>query len=293
MPAFELQSIMDLLVQCRLEPTLRQVFLEGSSDVAYYQWLFADLVDDPMAFQPINNVNIPAGIVEKHRQRNDNHGRLVALGLELRSRDPSSSKTVRCFPDGEYDFALQTTIAADTIVYLDSTSPEALSLNPDTLQKFRAIYLSGDAPTPTELIACVEPLLRFLFAARTANVANGWALSWPTVKVRIEGNGVACVDRREFMRAYSASGATLLSPDRLEAAIEGILEATSKLPLEQAVRGHDIGLVLGAAIRPYLRKEYKDAFKADLCEAIVRACADRSTILARKCFVAISDFLKS
>src|SRR5258706_1817655 len=119
-------EIHEIIAQARLEPGVRQVFLEGNFDVKFHRWLFEGSGAGEATFLPIDSVEVPVELIKKHGQSRDNHGELLTLGLELALRDHTVSQVVRCFPDGEFDYVLGKVVNAPTIEYLDATSPEAL-----------------------------------------------------------------------------------------------------------------------------------------------------------------------
>jgi hypothetical protein len=289
MPGHDRIQIDELIALARLEPEMRHIVFEGAFDVRTHKWLLQGCARET-EFLSVDQINISADVVAQHGQHLDNHGRVVALAHELDRRATGIERYVRCVADGEFDYVLNKIAASPALDYLDATSPEALVLDDLVLTKFRLFALQHNAPSVQEITRACAPLLRALFAFRATNHDLGWGLVWPGIKPKLE-NGLAVIEERKFLDQYLNSAQMIVDPIDFQRKLATITQQSAALPLQLAVRGHDIGAVIGVAVKPYLAREHRDCAKHEICERFLLTCLERGALLQRPPLARLAAFV--
>jgi hypothetical protein len=105
-------------------------------------------------------------------------------------------------------------------------------------------------------------------------------------------NGLALVDDRKFLDQYLGSAQTVIDPRQFELKVAAINHRSATLPLQMAVRSHDIGAVIGTVVKPHLARERRDCAKHDICERFLLGCLERGALLERPPLARLAAFVE-
>ena len=171
------RSIEELLARYDLEPTLRDLYVEGIRDKAVYGWYLRGTGHEDVSVYDIGSVDVSSELLSSHGLGSGNRERVIALALELDSDFAATLPYVRCVADSDFDFVLDTRTDARHLLYTDYTSIDLYTYDKELLGK---VLLLGFGLPDSELellLGAMSSMLKELFAVRATNRLLGWEMS--------------------------------------------------------------------------------------------------------------------
>jgi hypothetical protein len=165
----ERRTIEELIVKYELEPTLRDIYVEGYSDALFFRWFLEKSDASNAVVYEIDSVEVDAQTVIKHKLEVGNRGRLIAFGMEV-DRRIAHPHQVTCIVDRDYDIVLQKEYGAGVLLFTDYTSLELYSFNENTLTKFLRVVARAMPETPAILLGKFCSILHETFFIRLVNI---------------------------------------------------------------------------------------------------------------------------
>ncbi len=109
MNPIERRLIHELVTMYKLEPKIRDVFVEGSLDRSLVDWfLSAGQVKD-VSVREIDSIDVPTDLVEQAGFAKNNRGRVLTLARELQSKLNAEASSIACIIDADFDYILNNT----------------------------------------------------------------------------------------------------------------------------------------------------------------------------------------
>ena len=168
------RELAELIVKYQLEPSLRDLYVEGPQDKALYQWYLEDIGCKDVAVYEIDSVEITQEITGRNGLGNGNRNRIMALALELDKRFPTTLSYVKCIADRDFDFLLGLFISANHLLYTDYTSVDMYSYNDQLISKALLLGLNLSQDDAKGLTRLLSPVLKELFIIRATFQALNW-----------------------------------------------------------------------------------------------------------------------
>jgi hypothetical protein len=227
-----------------LEPELRDVFVEGTTDKAFLDWYVRRKRWPNVFVYPIDLVEVPDSLLESYGlPLRSKRSRVIALSLELARLLPVRG-CVMCIIDRDSDDHF---FVADTNPYLYCTDGNALelyALTPAVLEKFLLVCLGGFPLSADNLMAQIVPVLQRLYVIRQANRSLNWGMKW------VPFNTYVCVDageisfrEQDFVRAYLQKNNCWSSREKFSQAVDAEVRKLDPDP-RRSIRGHDLSDLL-------------------------------------------------
>ncbi|MHC0613779.1 DUF4435 domain-containing protein [Komagataeibacter oboediens] len=107
------RKIDEIALRYELEPELKDTYVEGTTDKTILDMSFRG-VDNDRVFYPIDGIDIPASILEKHNLTSGNRQRVIALSKEL---NLSPSSKVKFLIDKDTNQWIRNDIHAINLIY--------------------------------------------------------------------------------------------------------------------------------------------------------------------------------
>lgn len=169
MDRFERRTVEELLARYTLEPSLRDIYVEGSSDRVIVEWYLSasDLGD--AAVYNIDTVEIPRELLDGLGLENGNRGRIIALAKELESHLAGPAPQVTCLADRDFDTVLGINLEAEPLLLTDYTCMEMYCFDPRVLQKYLTVGLRGFPDPASDVLERLSLILEDLFLIRLAS----------------------------------------------------------------------------------------------------------------------------
>jgi hypothetical protein len=164
------RTIAELLVRYELEPSLKDVFVEGPSDRTLVQLALKHCgAQERIQAYEIDTVEVPAVLLERRGLRDGNKGRLLALADELASRSGRDLQcSVVCLVDQDLDGVLGNRREYSLSLYTSSVSLDAVVATPEVIEKLLSVVLLGFPDSADGLLSQLLLVLRELFLCRVA-----------------------------------------------------------------------------------------------------------------------------
>lgn len=163
----ERKRLNELRLKYRLEPTLRDIYVEGESDASIIRWLLREHGNRSAVVYYISTVEVPIEILDKYGQDDNNRGRVIALALELASVNLLSQAT--CIVDRDFDAILNNLIGLENLLFTDYSSMEMYFFNSWHLEKLFSLALGRQIDNAQVILDNVAAILQEVFLIRLAN----------------------------------------------------------------------------------------------------------------------------
>jgi len=190
-------TIEGLLARYENEPTIRDLFVEGQSEVSILSELARKLCLDNLSVYSIDNVNVPSDLV-RDDYGSGNRGRVVALAHALSQSLASGRASVYCLADKDFDEIFETVISCERLWFTDFSCFEAYLFDSAVIKWIFATYFSVDLSDAA--LSDILGVCRTLFFVRAAKKKLLNALSWvdPVDQFQLK-SGRVLFDEKNFL----------------------------------------------------------------------------------------------
>jgi hypothetical protein len=253
-------TVDELATLYRIEPTLRDIFVEGNTDVAVVEWFLSARTDQnelAHVYAIGDRVNFPDADIVKCGLNVGERGRLIAcaVALDIAFADQTSAIFI-----ADRDFAaigLDAMPEAKCLLYTDFASFEVYAFNQTTLAKLlkMTLRIRGEVDTEKLIISTSEALCDiFVMRAVLRNVPGGPALIAGFADLCLFKEGAFRADHREIMLRSLSS---VRKEDRAEITIDQLCFAYEELrgrldgDLRHVIGGHDICFLLVRYVKKF------------------------------------------
>jgi hypothetical protein len=230
----------ELVTRYKYHPELRDLFVEGDRDVAFFRWFFDHLPGSKATVYHINAIDIPSDAVDATGlAREGNKGRVLALALMLDQLLPTECRSVYGCVDRDFHGLGFDLPKCRFLIYTDHACMECYALNVNPITKLFNVYL-GKTLSDSELDSMIA-VLRQVFFVRLAKRMMAPAATWFeefTKCCSIKGSRVVLNESKFLSRVLNvAAGA--LTRNAVEAEVKrlGSLQTPKGY---HAVHGHDL-----------------------------------------------------
>ena len=97
------RTVSELLARYELEPTIRDVFVEGDGDSAIINWFTEEVGCKNVFVYDIGTVDVSEEFLTRLGLTNNNRSRVIALSKGLSSHSRALSGRVVCIVDRDFD----------------------------------------------------------------------------------------------------------------------------------------------------------------------------------------------
>ncbi|MBW8039315.1 MAG: hypothetical protein FVQ85_04880 [Planctomycetes bacterium] len=246
------QHLNEIRVQYQLEPSLKDVYVEGDNEVSILRWFFDEKDKKDVHVYSINIVEIPAEAYERTSLRaGSNHNKVIVLSEEL-SRDFDKKKIkVKCIADADYDRYLNKCRKNYILEYTDYTSIEMYYFNKPLLNKFVKLVLHGLKFSTASLMRDMKNVLQRIFLIRLANERLEWSMTWIDFRsYLLWGEGRIKFDEERFLRNYLTRNGRKRDTKQFKAVLLDFKKQMHQDPRHN-IRGHDFTYLFFLAVKKF------------------------------------------
>jgi hypothetical protein len=164
------RTIPELVARYDLEPSLRDVYVEGPSDRALVELAFSALDDGVYArAYEVDTVQVPRALLDARGLTNGSKGRVLALADELsRNCTRNLAASVVCLADIDLDRMLERCRDYSLLVYTNNLSLDSIMATSGFLSKLLKVVLLGFPQTSQKLLEQMVPILNERLLQRVA-----------------------------------------------------------------------------------------------------------------------------
>jgi hypothetical protein len=235
---------------------MRDVFVEGEFDQAIVRWFVDACCSDGLSVgvYPIDEIDVPAGVLKRYGLNTSNRSEVIALSLELESHFGSQFTRVTGVIDKDTAGLVDDVIECDLILKSDFSCVEMYLLGGKCLPKVLKLAFPNLKLSANDVITQLAPVLRELFLIRAANQSMGWNAKWIPLDsfVSVE-NRVIAFRLADYQRHYLQGSDRWGKRSDFESRV-AILR--SKLPgdLRFEANGHDAICLLSQFLKSVSKK---------------------------------------
>ena len=276
--------ITEIISRHILEPTTRDIFVEGHSDRAFIIWFSQSIKKPNIAVYSVDSIDIPNNAIPRGLSNSSNRTRNIALSIVLSEQLPSTAN-IRCIVDLDYEKYINKIFTNSFIRYTDYNSLELYLLDECSIHKFLLLAACTDKPVAGTLKNLAE-ILRELFLLRLTGISLDWNMTWVKLEKYITSSDKGLfLDLERYLISFLTSNSRwaeketfLVERERLRS----LLSPDDRL----SSRGHDFTELLYLLLVKNLKNSH---FKLESVERTLMCCADVEELLREKLFQEIKS----
>lgn len=238
LPSQYRRTIPELVTRYELEPSLRDLFVEGDRDLHFLHWLFARSETSGVVIYKIDTVDIPEALLDG-LSHSGNAGRVVAFCTAIETAISQTTPNVVGLVDRDVIEAIDDPSVPKRLLMTDFCSLEGYALSDIALTKFFSLYL-GRVPQK-QCINAIKHVLVELWLLRAAKYLLAPTAPWVDRFdrcCRMEGDLVV-LDSNSLVDKLVGQARGQFTADRLRAQVDELrpkLQADSRF----YIHGHDL-----------------------------------------------------
>ncbi len=267
----EKRTIEELAARYDLEPTLRDVYVEGAFDARIVEWVLRHAECHLAAVYEIDTVNVPPEVLAKYGLDDGNKGRVIALCFELQG-SVKSSPQVSGVIDRDYDPLVGRYYTSDLLMQTDFACMEMYFFDAIILKKYCHHILRKDEECATRLMSNLSPILQDLFFIRSANESLQLKLTWlEPQKKCTTSQGTIQLNIPDFIKRYLNKSGKRIEETRFVAEVVAMKAKANPDPRHQ-MNGHDFMQLLSRCVNSLMKnKNFSDE---EVVERTLATCCD-------------------
>jgi len=209
----------ELLAQYELEPTIRDIFVEGITDKFALDSFFKEHNLKNVQVYNIDTVDIPNPIQLGNKQGNKD--RVITLARFFDAEVAPQSSTCTCVIDKDCDNFLNINWSNKFLLTTDFTSIDVYPFEKNSLEEFFRIFIRTSPEIVDHLLEQFEPVLKELFMMRVARESLGINKAFCdfTKYCKLENNKIN-FNRDRFINTLLTSKAWAVTKPNFEKEIE-------------------------------------------------------------------------
>lgn len=273
----------ELITMYELEPSLREVIVEGRVDASLIIWFFSAMGIGVPVNALRDRVDIPRDTLEKFELDVGERGRVVAAATII-NQSPKARDALTFVVDADFDHIFGPTVPAiDCLLMTDYTAIDLYCCTTGVIEKFIRVALrSTDDIDGSVIIQSIKSALIALFSIR-------WVLKntdgSPSIISKIErrcrdDQGRLVIDTESVLRdsinSNSWTPGGVPNVQELMKEVESLTNALAEKEIRYVAHGHDFVALVALLIRKRynnLLKEDRSAFKnRETVGAALRLC---------------------
>lgn len=255
MAKLEKKNAEELCALYDLEPTLRDVYVEGPSDANFLRWFFSEAKLPDVIVYDIETVSIPEEVLSRNRLGNGKRDKVIGLALLIEESIPNDSGQITCVVDLDLDILFGVVIKSPYLFFTDLGCMEMYALDDDILTKFLHI-VAGRQPSSVNTL---RQNLMDIIGKSGLMRATKKSLGWDLPSIDIDRCCVLQGDIIEF-NADEAIKRALLTRGKTKQADEysrRLNELRATAPADQRLfgNGHELTDLLSWYIRKWANNQ--------------------------------------
>lgn len=265
------RTLQELAVLYRLNPSLRDVYVEGPSDRAFFDYFLRSNGVDDASVREVGGLDIPARLVLDEGLDVGNRGRVIALDIWSSRELGQVSACITCIADRDFETFLGRTFESHSLLLTDYACMEMYFFNAAILGKFLGLVIRDFPKSAENLMRDIRGSLEELFVLRMANYQIRLNLSIIPFQecLRITDDGVELALEDYAYRLLNASG----KMSERQRFLSSVTECRKRLDVDPRlqINGDDFIAMLSWYIRQHKTSKFA---RADFIARALITCAD-------------------
>jgi hypothetical protein len=273
------RSIDEIIAIYDLEESVKDIYVEGSSDKSFFQWIIGSGIQSNSEIYAVDDIDVPDEILDKYGlDRGSNRNRVIAASIAIAQALPNCNNSM-FIVDKDYASYLEERESSHLLRFTDYNSLELYCLNENVIRKLLALVYGRFSSTLPGFYYDMEQVLRSLYAIRLANIELKWNLSWLDFNKYIKVNQSVEFDENKFIDAYLNKNSKLSEKEfflNIFIRIKESLDPDSRM----SCRGHDFTALLMHVMNKKFPRRKID--KIEVFEGLLIGLVDKSDLLSEK-----------
>jgi hypothetical protein len=245
------RTIDELNTLYELEPDIRDVYVEGTTDKHFVDWYLRRKGHNNVTVYPIDVIEIPQDIlISNNLSVGSNRAKVVALSYEL-VRQQAVPRRVMCIIDRDSDDETDCINGNPYLFVTDGNSLELYALTTTVIEKFLLVALAGFPITADNLIPKLNLILEAIYSIRQANVRLKFGMEWISFcsYINIDAMNISFRES-DFIRAYLQKNRKWQYRDRFNS-IKNEIQCSLSPQATRRIRGHDLSELLHIVVKKF------------------------------------------
>ena len=283
----EKRTLEELAARYDLEPTLRDVYVEGAFDAGIVAWLLRQAECHSAAVYEIDTVNIPPEILARHKLDDGNKGRVIALCFELQG-SIKSRRQVSGVIDRDYDSFIGRFYNCELLLQSDFACMEMYFFDQTVLKRYCHHILRLDEEWAGRLMTNLSPILQDLFFIRSANESLQLKMKWlePYKQCTTPQKGAVQLDVADFIKRYLNKSGKSGEEARFVAEVVA-MKAKANSNHRHQMNGHDFIQLLSRCVHSLSKN--KSLADYEVVERTLTTCCDYRELAKHSLFAGLIE----
>jgi hypothetical protein len=252
------RSIDEIVARYRLEPSLRDILVEGWFDAKLLRWYLQSHRAADIVIYDVSTIDVPVQLLLDKQLPDNARSRVIYTAIEYCNALGSQALSLTCIIDRDFDLPGTATINCGCLLYTDFSSMEMYLFDDLCLEKALTLGLGIDAKLGRLIVADVRLILIRLFLIRASNVYLGWGMTWYEPWKCLEAvKGTITFREDEHIQRYLNKNARARDMQVFKSKLDELSQVEFD-DYRRSIRGHDAFEVLAWALCAATSK--------DLCE---------------------------
>jgi hypothetical protein len=245
----ERRTFGEILARYDLEPSLRDVFVEGCFDREVLSRCFQNRGQVERIVYEIDSVEIPVAHLLEEGLTNGNKQRLIALARLLASNEQEVE--CRCLVDKDLDHWFEPFETNRNLVWTDHCSIELYFFTDELLKDLLLVAAKAQIHNWQLFLDSMTKVLLDLYSMRLADHELAWSMAWLPVHKHLSVNGDSIVlDSDEYIFRLLLKNGRSKSEAEFSSSLNRWSSVIAGDP-RKAIRGHDLIEILCWSIRAF------------------------------------------
>lgn len=281
----EKRNIDDLIALYELEPSIRDIYVEGRFDKDLIEWFLSEFNQLNCAVYDIDTVEIPADLLFPEGLLDNSRSRVIFLAMHIHGRLPIT-KSLTCIADKDFSFLLRgEEFNCPFLLFTDYTSMDIYLFNEAVLNKFFRLVVRLPKLTAKDVLNRVSYVLEELFLIRAANQALNLGMTWLEFTRCCNHNlGNIEFKTEDFIDRYLNKNSKLAEKETFKDQIIQLRTNNNSLDVRCKIRGKDFIEVLCFYIKHYLPNSRAKFADPEIIKCSLLGCLDASLLAQENLF---------
>ncbi|ACK70290.1 hypothetical protein PCC7424_1858 [Gloeothece citriformis PCC 7424] len=278
------RSLDELLARYELEPTLRDVYVEGLTDKVIIEWFLEQCKQTNYAVYDIDTVEIPAELLFSEGLVDNNRSRVIFLALYI-EKHLSNSKSVICIADRDFSLILNNeNISSKFLLFTDYTSMDIYLFNEVIIEKFCRLVLRIPNLVAKDVLDNLSQVLEELFLIRATNQILKLEMEWLSFDRCCSFKDNLIEFQTEiFIERYLNKNGKIAEKNLFIAKFRE-LRTSNIIDIRYKIRGKDFLELLCWYIKPYLSKDKRSFSELEVVRGSLLGCLELNFLLQENLF---------
>ena len=284
------RNVDEIIALYDLEDTVRDIYVEGSSDKSFFQWLIGTGTECGSEVYSADDIFVSNDLLDKYSLgHGSNRSRIIAVSRAISEALPEKSNAIFVV-DRDFSDYCNEELGSHLLRHTDYNSIELYALNENAVKKLMALAYGRFSPTLPNFYKDMVDILKKLYAIRLTNVLLSWNMSWLDFNKYVKVGDAIDFSEEKYIEAYLNKNSCW---SRKEEFYDTLYECKKNLSedFRLSVRGHDFTVLLMHILNKKIPSRKLD--KIDIFEGFVMGLLEKNDLVEENLIREVFEFTKN